>query len=308
MVYLRSRYYNVADGRFLSRDTWGGDYNSPQSINRWNYTQSNPINLTDPTGYEPLSRGYVEGFSTAAGILDGNIQGQEIVYDYAMMSRARFKYSGTVGGAFASIGTAIYVGGITGFRYEPKKLRLNFDELPYSQLIKKDYSGPFDGVYAGGSVTLVKPFVGVTAGLGYFQSPDGSIKGGFQYLSAGIGLPMSFEIVGFHTTYDIDSGSLSGYQGSGIEYYYDTKTGLVNRGKLISDILTGSHSPIGAISYLLGDVYGARIGQISLALHAANSFEKYYYQPEYGQCRPGQPEPRPMPPLPDPFPFPFPPR
>jgi RHS repeat-associated protein len=51
MVYLRARHYNPTDGRFMSRDTWGGDYNSPQSLNRWNYTQSNPVNRIDPSGH-----------------------------------------------------------------------------------------------------------------------------------------------------------------------------------------------------------------------------------------------------------------
>jgi hypothetical protein len=51
LIYLRARYYNPADGRFQSRDTWGGSYNSPQSLNRWNYTQSNPVNYTDPSGH-----------------------------------------------------------------------------------------------------------------------------------------------------------------------------------------------------------------------------------------------------------------
>jgi hypothetical protein len=221
------------------------------------------------------------------------------------MTRARFKYSGEVGGIYASaISLAIYVGGITGFHYEPKKLRLNSEELPYSQKIFEDYAGPFDGWYAGGSVTLVKPFVGVTAGLGYFHSSDGSIKGGFEYLSAGIGLPTSFEAVGFHTDYDIDSATLPGFNATGIEYYYDTKTGLVNRSKLVSDILTGNHSPVGLVFSFLGNISGARNSQIGLALFAANRFENYYYQPEYGQCREGQPDPRSITPFPDPFHFP----
>ncbi|MBL8092476.1 MAG: RHS repeat-associated core domain-containing protein, partial [Anaerolineales bacterium] len=49
-IYLRARYYNPNDGRFLSRDTWAGDVNTPLSLNRWNYTNSNPINYVDPTG------------------------------------------------------------------------------------------------------------------------------------------------------------------------------------------------------------------------------------------------------------------
>lgn len=37
-------------GRFISRDTWSGNYNRPLSLNRWNYTESNPIDFVDPTG------------------------------------------------------------------------------------------------------------------------------------------------------------------------------------------------------------------------------------------------------------------
>ena len=53
LTYLRARYYSVNDGRFMSRDTWGGDMNRPLSMNRWNYTQSNPINYSDPSGNIP---------------------------------------------------------------------------------------------------------------------------------------------------------------------------------------------------------------------------------------------------------------
>jgi RHS repeat-associated protein len=50
-IYLRARYYNPLDGRFLSRDTWGGDTNIPMSFNAWLYTYANPVNATDPSGY-----------------------------------------------------------------------------------------------------------------------------------------------------------------------------------------------------------------------------------------------------------------
>jgi hypothetical protein len=49
-VYLRARWYAVGQGRFLTKDTWEGDYQSPLTLNRWNYVQSNPINYQDPTG------------------------------------------------------------------------------------------------------------------------------------------------------------------------------------------------------------------------------------------------------------------
>ncbi len=50
LVYLRSRYYDSLNGRFTTRDTWEGIYDSPLSLNKWNYVNSNPINYIDPTG------------------------------------------------------------------------------------------------------------------------------------------------------------------------------------------------------------------------------------------------------------------
>jgi len=52
LLYLRARHYAPGMGRFLTRDTWGGDYNRPLSLNRWNYSSANPINYTDPSGKE----------------------------------------------------------------------------------------------------------------------------------------------------------------------------------------------------------------------------------------------------------------
>jgi len=51
LVYLRARHYDPAMGRFLTRDAWDGDANSPLSFNGWNYTDGNPINYLDPSGH-----------------------------------------------------------------------------------------------------------------------------------------------------------------------------------------------------------------------------------------------------------------
>jgi len=50
LVYLRSRMYDPLSGRFLTKDSWQGDYNRPLSLNRWMYVEGNPVNYTDPTG------------------------------------------------------------------------------------------------------------------------------------------------------------------------------------------------------------------------------------------------------------------
>ncbi len=54
MIYLRSRFYAPGTGRFLTRDTWGGDDNQPISYNKWAYANANPVNLSDPTGNAPI--------------------------------------------------------------------------------------------------------------------------------------------------------------------------------------------------------------------------------------------------------------
>jgi RHS repeat-associated protein len=55
LIYLRSRLYSPDTGRFLTKDSWLGDYNKPLSFNRWNYTNGNPVNYTDPSGHSPVS-------------------------------------------------------------------------------------------------------------------------------------------------------------------------------------------------------------------------------------------------------------
>jgi len=51
MVYLRARYYSPTAGRFLTRDSWQGDYSRPASLNRWLYAYANPALYTDPSGF-----------------------------------------------------------------------------------------------------------------------------------------------------------------------------------------------------------------------------------------------------------------
>jgi RHS repeat-associated protein len=62
-LYLRARYYTPETGRFMSRDTWGGNQNQPMSYNKWAYVYDNSINLSDPTGMRPEDRGYCDAIA-----------------------------------------------------------------------------------------------------------------------------------------------------------------------------------------------------------------------------------------------------
>ncbi|AOE49523.1 RHS repeat-associated core domain-containing protein [Kangiella sediminilitoris] len=48
--YLRARYYNQNNGRFLSLDIYQGSRFEPQSLHKYLYTHADPVNNIDPTG------------------------------------------------------------------------------------------------------------------------------------------------------------------------------------------------------------------------------------------------------------------
>ena len=51
LFYLRARYYSGTQGRFLTADSWLGEYTRPQSLNGFAYVEGNPINRVDPSGH-----------------------------------------------------------------------------------------------------------------------------------------------------------------------------------------------------------------------------------------------------------------
>jgi RHS repeat-associated protein len=50
LTYLRARWYDSGTGRFVSKDTWEGDYYKPASYVGWLYAYGNPILYVDPEG------------------------------------------------------------------------------------------------------------------------------------------------------------------------------------------------------------------------------------------------------------------
>ena len=56
LYYLQSRYYNPETGRFLTRDTFEGFEKEPLSLNKYAYTENNPVMKIDPNGYYSVTR------------------------------------------------------------------------------------------------------------------------------------------------------------------------------------------------------------------------------------------------------------
>lgn len=58
LYYLNVRYYDSSTARFLTEDTFRGNYQDPLSLNRYTYCHNNPMIYWDPTGH--VAKKYVE--------------------------------------------------------------------------------------------------------------------------------------------------------------------------------------------------------------------------------------------------------
>ena len=52
LYYLNARYYNPEDGGFLTKDTYRGETNEPDTQNLYVYCADNPVNYVDPSGHK----------------------------------------------------------------------------------------------------------------------------------------------------------------------------------------------------------------------------------------------------------------
>jgi hypothetical protein len=51
----QARWMNPRTGRFHTMDTYEGDQQQPLSLHKYLYASDNPVNVSDPSGYDPLS-------------------------------------------------------------------------------------------------------------------------------------------------------------------------------------------------------------------------------------------------------------
>lgn len=51
LYYLNARYYDPRNGRFITRDTYRGELNKPDTKHLYVYCANNPIKYVDPSGH-----------------------------------------------------------------------------------------------------------------------------------------------------------------------------------------------------------------------------------------------------------------
>ncbi|MCM3626747.1 hypothetical protein M3194_05145 [Paenibacillus glycanilyticus] len=72
LQYLRTRWYDPSTARFITEDTYGGQIDSPLSLNRYTYVQNNPLTNIDPSGHWCTAVVHGKLYSHAGGCDGGN--------------------------------------------------------------------------------------------------------------------------------------------------------------------------------------------------------------------------------------------
>ena len=210
--------------------------------------------------------GYLEGIGGTTTIFFG--AGIESVYDFATMERAGFTYTAQgLTDIFLGGSVFVYAGRVDG-------LKVDFAN-PTTNLIT-DYSGLGNSWSVGGSIgPVLIPLpefpalsigIGVGAGYSHFSSnSDPMIRGGSVYVGGALALEVPYlDFSEFQTTYS--SFSQDSYLLPG---------GVVNRGKLYSDIRLGHGSPIlggGLIPFALRNYWAVQADKY------ANAYEEIRFQ------------------------------
>ncbi len=106
LYYMRARWYEPVNGRFLSHDPLSGDALSPATLNSFYYAAANPILLSDPSGMCPF--GLCAAAAFVGSQINDSLQATESSNPYIRMTG----YIET--GAFVVLGGALLVAGTAG--------------------------------------------------------------------------------------------------------------------------------------------------------------------------------------------------
>ena len=90
LYYLRARYYNPQSGRFMSRDPGDGVLTNPGTLHKYLYTDGDPINGVDPTGWQES-----EGYAITLGRISANPEVDTAVRDPELAVACLYLWEGS---------------------------------------------------------------------------------------------------------------------------------------------------------------------------------------------------------------------
>ena len=102
--YLRARYYDQSNGRFISQDPFGGSGSDPVTLHRYLYASGNPVSRTDPSGQadigETVSVNSVQSFLAASlrfALVNSRLAAFRVVQTYYTNAAAHYAINLGVG-------------------------------------------------------------------------------------------------------------------------------------------------------------------------------------------------------------------
>ncbi|MGE5371615.1 MAG: RHS repeat-associated core domain-containing protein [Solirubrobacterales bacterium] len=77
LYYLKARYYQPVNGRFIGKDSFEGDTPNPLSLNQYGYCEGNPVEFGDPSGH------YLE---TAADVVSWGMSAHDMYVEPSLVN------------------------------------------------------------------------------------------------------------------------------------------------------------------------------------------------------------------------------
>ena len=175
LYYLRARYYDPGNGRFLTHDPYIGNPEQPVTLHRYLYGNANPVTYIDPSGEFSLAE--VAHTSAIIGLLANAGS-----YSF-MQGRELIKWSGHIGVLTYGLDGLFGVGAISAI--------LTSEPWPYTGEI---YTGHYLIFMAGYTAGFPYPPFGLTAGEAVLEIPNffigpGYLQGPCSWLSLTAALP-----------------------------------------------------------------------------------------------------------------------
>jgi RHS repeat-associated protein len=303
LVFLRARYYSAAQGRFFTRDTWNGNANSPQSLNRWEYGLDNPVNFTDPSGRfpefcksMPTKASYavcVLGYYGLEPIdpfnLEKYVKGDKGCYS----GPSEYRAPGYIEGIGITQPNPAIVQEWSGYEIVYDFAKMQSASFSYTgpgvsdlllgggislyvgevkgfqsnRSIGYDYGGPFRVVQVGGSIPILV-VAGIGTGVGFFVSArDWMVRGSTAYIGGSVGVADWIKLLDAGYGHNLDYWVV----GDVTNYY---ENGKLDKDKLLNNITSGINSPLGIP---IKDINGMDTMQLSSAARAVAYFMALRY-------------------------------
>lgn len=208
-----ARYYDAAQGRFISADTVVQDPSDPQSLNRYAYVRNNPLNLVDPSGYSWLSKsirknsetwgvglqifGGPIGFVGGGAMLSQSESGRNILAgELLVLSAVGTAYCGGCGAGWGAV-TGEVAGGYAAHR--------SGGDILTGAVIGGAQGAAMGGMMQGVDQAGMNPLleIGIKGHIGgvFTAANGGSYEKGFAYMAAAASAQQVFEsVVGYSAT------------------------------------------------------------------------------------------------------------